>query len=145
MAIYVKILDRGLALNTRNQVNDGEGAGLVLTRKVGERIIIAANPSATDDEILSAIRSGIVISLVEVSQRKGPREFDNAGNRQPLGGRAASKDELGMHATQRKEFVKGHGSARIGFKAPLAISISREEILSQGTLPGRDEKILAAI
>ncbi len=44
-----------------------EGAGLVLTRKVGQRIILSANEGATDAELLSALRSGIIISVVDVN------------------------------------------------------------------------------
>lgn len=113
-------------MNKRNAV--GEGAGLVLTRKVGERIIIGADPEATDEQILSAIRGGMVVSLVEVAQARRP--IGKGQDRQPLG-RDATDEERSMHAAQARTFIAGKGTARIGFKVDRAISITREEILQQ--------------
>ena len=115
LSIYGKLLDRSLILNKGNSV--GEGAGLVLTRKVGERILIGANPKATDEEILAAIKGGMTISLVEVSLPRRP-----AGQRMEVNGNRREPS----HA---REFHGGKGSARIGLKAERAISISREEIV----------------
>ncbi|MBI6882893.1 hypothetical protein [Pseudomonas putida] len=112
-------------MNKRNAV--GEGAGLVLTRKVGERIIIGADPKASDAEIVAAIRNGVVVTLVEVAQA---RRAPSRGNEREATGRAPSADERMMHAAQ-KPFVSGRGTGRIGFKGDRAISITREEILPQ--------------
>jgi sRNA-binding carbon storage regulator CsrA len=115
-------------MNKRNAV--GEGAGLVLTRKVGERIIIGADPDATDEQILSAIRGGMVVSLVEVAQARRPI---SKGQDRQAPGRDATAEEKSMHAAQAqaRTFITGKGSARIGFKVDRAISITREEILQQ--------------
>jgi sRNA-binding carbon storage regulator CsrA len=113
-------------MNKRNAA--GEGAGLVLTRKVGERIIIGADPKATDAEVLAAIRAGMVVCLVEVAQARRP--IPKGPDRQAPG-RDATTDEKSMHAAQSRTFIAGKGTARIGFKVDRAISITREEILTQ--------------
>ena len=114
-------------MNKRNAV--GEGAGLVLTRKVGERIIISADPKASDAELLETIREGIVVTMVDVTQtRRAPAP--SRGNERDTNGRPASADDKSMHGAQRG-FVAGRGTGRIGFKAGRAISITREEILPQ--------------
>lgn len=111
-------------MNKRTAV--GEGAGLVLTRKVGERIFIGADPAASDAEVIAAIRKGMVVTLVEVNQvRRAPSARGTDAS-----GRAASTDEKSMHSAQRNS-VGGRGTGRIGFKVDRAISITREEILSQ--------------
>lgn len=114
-------------MNKRNAV--GEGAGLVLTRKVGERIIIGADPKASDAELLAAIRSGMVVTLVDVAQARRSSN-PGRGNERDTQGRSASTDEQSMHVAQRG-FVAGRGTGRIGFKVDRAISITREEILPQ--------------
>lgn len=114
-------------MNKRNAV--GEGAGLVLTRKVGERIIISADPQASDAELLETIREGIIVTMVDVAQtRRAPAP--SRGNERDAKARPASADEKSMHGAQRG-FVAGRGTGRIGFKAGRAISITREEILPQ--------------
>jgi hypothetical protein len=140
-------------MNTRNSA--GEGAGLVLTRKVGERIIIGASPDASDAEILDAIRSGLIISLVDVSQpRRGPSthsryrslptspEPGNVANPTEgwrlanQGNRHASESERSMHQAQAREQSSTRGSARIGLKGSRALTISREEILPHSAAAG---------
>lgn len=110
-------------MNKSNPV--GEGAGLVLTRKVGERILIGADPQATDAEILNAIKSGMIVSLVEVSLPRraghGNRSSEANGNRRDANGAVINAHGRDFHA--------GKGSARIGLKASRAISITREEIM----------------
>lgn len=113
-------------MNKRNAV--GEGAGLVLTRKVGERIIIGADPQASDEELLATIRGGIIVTMVDVSQARRAPAPSRASEREAQG-RHASDDEKSMHGAQRGGFVAGRGTGRIGFKAGRAISITREEIL----------------
>lgn len=108
-------------MNKRNAV--GEGAGLVLTRKVGERIIISADKTASDAEILETLREGIIVTMVEVTPRRTP--VSARGNDGESKGRPVSPEEQSMHGAQRGV---GRGSGRIGFKAGRAISITREEL-----------------
>lgn len=110
-------------MNKRTAV--GEGAGLVLTRKVGERIIISADKTASDAEILETLREGIIVTMVEVTPRRTPASA--RGNEGESKGRPASPEEQSMHGAQRG-FGVGRGSGRIGFKAGRAISITREEL-----------------
>lgn len=101
-----------------------EGAGLILSRKVGERIIVSADAKATPEQILEAIRAGIVISLVDVNASKG------GNNRQDSRISEAQKQKNGNTSdtlgAPKRSFM---GSARIGLKASPFISIAREEIL----------------
>lgn len=114
-------------------LREGEGAGLVLTRKVGDKIVIGANENASDAEILDAIRSGIYVTLVEVTPvRRAPkRHFSAPENFSNGTGREATPEELSMHLASRKDAMAGKGSARIGIKVDRAITIHREEILKK--------------
>lgn len=93
------------------------GAGLVLCRKAGERIFVTANSNASDEEILAAMRQGVMITLVEVTG--GRRYFDT---NVPAGQQSQSKDE------------PSKGAARIGLKCSKALTIMREEIIP-GVVP----------
>lgn len=92
----------------------GAGAGLVLSRKAGERIFVTADPTASDEDILAAMRQGVMITLVEVTAT-GRRHF--------------TTDVAGQ---QQEEQPKG--TARIGLKCSKALTIMREEIIP-GAVP----------
>ncbi|WP_408601227.1 hypothetical protein [Pseudomonas sp. PLMAX] len=85
------------------------GAGLVLSRRVGERIFVTANPKASDEEILAAAREGVMITLVEVTAT-GRRHFTTE-----------------VAGQQQEEAPKG--TARIGLKCSNALTLMREEII----------------
>ena len=85
------------------------GAGLVLSRKVGERIFVTADPKATDEEILAAMREGVMITVVEVTA---------------TGRRHYTTDVAGK---QQDDPPKG--TARIGLKCSKALTLMREEII----------------
>lgn len=97
-----------------------EGVGLMLNRRVGSKVIIMGNPDATDEEVLEAIREGIVITVVGVDTGMHQKQKDNVvhlndGNQ---------KDGQ----IQRRHSNRG-GIARIGIKAGSALYIAREELL----------------
>lgn len=85
------------------------GAGLVLSRRVGERIFVTADPKASDEEILAAMRQGVMITVVEVTAT-GRRHFTTDVAVQP-----------------QEEPPKG--TARIGLKCSKALTLMREEII----------------
>lgn len=85
------------------------GAGLVLARKAGERIFITADPKATDEAVLAAMRQGVMITLVDVTST-GRRHYTTE-----------------VAGQQHEEFPKG--TARIGLKCSLALNLMREEII----------------
>ncbi|WOF82162.1 hypothetical protein P5704_025575 (plasmid) [Pseudomonas sp. FeN3W] len=87
---------------TRTTDKNASGAGLVLSRYRGERIMIKANQKATDQEILDAIRNeGIVVTLVDMFDYRHPN-----------------------HKTTRRV-------AKVGIRASNHLSIAREEIINR--------------
>lgn len=77
------------------------GVGLLLSRFRGERIIINASKTATDEQIIAAVRGqGIVITLVDVFEK-----------------RFANKTATRL-------------TANIGIKASSDLCIMREEIIN---------------
>lgn len=85
------------------------GAGLVLSRRVGERIFVTADPKATDADVLAAMREGVMITVVEVTAT-GRRHFTTE-----------------VAGQQQEEPPKG--TARIGLKCSKALTLMREEII----------------
>ncbi len=77
------------------------GAGLILTRHRGERIMISADPSATDAELLTALREGLVITVVDIYDYQHP----NRKTIRPI--------------------------AEVGIRASKHLSIAREEIINR--------------
>ena len=94
-----------------------DGVGLMLNRRVGSKVIMTADPEASDEEVLAAIKNGIVLTLVNVSRGTKPgAKFEE---------RDGSKD------------LKNAGGARLGIKASKCIFIAREEILPGYKAPER--------
>lgn len=110
-----------------NAMPKTEGVGLMLNRKVGSKVIIMSNPNATDEEVLGAIKQGIVLTVVGV---------DNNTHYKRADGNSLNEDQsmYGAHSGQRSH--KRTGVARIGIKAENALYIAREELL----LRSRKEK-----
>lgn len=99
-----------------------EGAGLMLNRKVGTKVIMMSKPDVSDEEILAAMREGIVLTVVGLEQGQNHKQNGNSIHR----------DEHGQYDNQRnkRHFNRG-GVARIGIKAQDAIYIAREELLTR--------------
>lgn len=80
----------------------GSKLGLILFRNPGERIMITADPSASDEEILRALRgNGITLTIVENGS------LQNTHEKKPI------------HAT------------KIGILAEKSLSILREELINR--------------
>lgn len=80
----------------------GSKLGLILFRNPGERIMITADPSASDEEILRALRgNGITLTIVESGEPQNPHA------KKPI------------HAT------------KIGILAEKCLSILREELINR--------------
>lgn len=98
-----------------------EGVGLMLNRRVGSKVIIKSNPDATDEEVLDAIKEGIVLTVVGV---------DKGAYQKPEGNsiQTANDAELNNGQARHRQHNRS-GIARIGIKAGSAIYIAREELL----------------
>lgn len=77
------------------------GAGLILARNRGERIMISADPAASDAELLAALREGLVITVVDIYEYQHP----NRKTVRPV--------------------------AEVGIRASKHLSIAREEIINR--------------
>lgn len=77
------------------------GAGLILERNRGERIMISADPSASDADLIAALREGLVITVVDIFEYQHP----NRKTTRPV--------------------------AKVGIRASKHLSIAREEIINR--------------
>lgn len=95
-----------------NRKHGMTGVGLILARNRGERIMISANPNATDAELLAALREGLTITVVDIYEyqhpnRKTVREVVDVGIR-ASNHLSIAREELITRQQAKKETVDGN-------------------------------------